>query len=112
MTGRQSPLRVQSARERLPNQMLMGSRIKYRDSQMNRKKIRGQISIRASMTQPSRKKVRAVFLSVPITGPHGQRFTKSKLAKSSALPNTAGMTVIKLKVVQKAYSRGEKTSAP
>src|SRR5688572_1081724 len=79
---------------------------------MNGKKIPGQISMRRSMVQPRAKKIRAVFLAAPITGPRLKRFTKSKLANNSALPNTAGMTVVKLSVVQKAYSRGEKISAP
>src|SRR5512145_2510451 len=64
------------------------------------------------MTQPETKKLRVVRLSAPITGPGLRRVTKSKLAKNSALPNTAGMTVVKLNVVQKAYSSGEKISAP
>src|ERR1044071_1682185 len=112
MTGRQSPLCVQYARERFPSQMLMGSKIKYRESQMKRKKILGQINIKANIIQPVMKKSRVVRRSVPITGPRLRRFTKSKLAKSSALPNTAGTTVVKLNVVQKTYSRGVKASAP
>ena len=72
----------------------------------------GKINIKASIIQPREKKKRVVCLSVPITGPRLRRATKSKLAKSSALPNTAGITVVKLRVVQKAYWRGEKVSAP
>src|SRR5512143_3059356 len=64
------------------------------------------------MIQPETKKLRVVRLSVPITGPRGSRLRKSKLAKNSALPNTAGMTVVKLHVVQKTYCRGEKPSRP
>src|SRR6266496_3998627 len=64
------------------------------------------------MIQPMMKKIRVVRLSVPITGPRLRRLTKSKLAKNSALPNTAGITVVKLKVVQKTYSSGEKISEP
>src|SRR5690242_20591824 len=79
---------------------------------MKRKNFPGHSSIRASMTQPRTKNVRVVRLSVPITSPGLRRFTKSKLAKNSALPNTAGMTVVKLNVVQKKYSRGVKISAP
>src|SRR5687767_107295 len=80
---------------------------------MNGKNIRGQISRRANMIQPRRKKVIVVFLSVPITGPlFVRRFTRSKLAMNSALPNTAGITVVKLNVVQKAYSKGENISMP
>src|SRR5215211_3559325 len=79
---------------------------------MKGKKIRGQIHRRASMIQPRRKKVRVVFLSALITGPRWSRFTKSKLAMSSALPNTAGITVVKLNVVQKAYSKGVNISMP
>ena len=79
---------------------------------MKGKNTFGQASIRASMIQPAMKKVRVVRLSVPITGPDLMRLTKSKLAKNSALPNTAGMTVVKLSVVQNVYSRGEKSSAP
>src|SRR5215207_7247816 len=64
------------------------------------------------MIQPSAKNVRVVRLSVRTQGPRLTRFTKSKLAKNSALPNTAGITVVKLNVVQKAYSSGENSSAP
>src|ERR1041384_6273892 len=64
------------------------------------------------MIQPSRKKLRVVRLSVPTTGPRLRRLITSKLAKNSALPNTAGMTVVKLNVVQKAYSKGLNISAP
>src|SRR5687767_6140577 len=79
---------------------------------MNRKKIFGQINIRPSISQPRMKKVTVVRLSVPITGPRWRRLIKSKLAKNSALPNTAGITVVKLNVVQKAYCRGVNISAP
>src|SRR5215204_7675068 len=65
-----------------------------------------------SMIQPSAKKARVVRLSVRTKGPCLMRFTKLKLAKNSALPNTAGITVVKLRVVQKAYSSGENVSAP
>src|SRR6185503_19496304 len=112
MIGRQSPFCVQDARERFPSQTLIGSKMKYRESQMKRKKIRGQANIRASISQPSRKKLRMVRRSAPMRGPRLRRLTKSKLAKNSALPNTAGITVVKLKVVQKTYSSGEKISAP
>src|SRR5689334_7186370 len=79
---------------------------------MNGKKIFGQSNISASMTQPRAKKAAVVLLSTPIIGPRFIFRTKSKLAKSSALPNTAGMTVVKLSVVQNAYSKGVKISAP
>src|SRR5215212_448073 len=79
---------------------------------MNGKNIFGQTNIRASMTQPKTKKLSVVRLSVPITGPRFIRLTKSKLAKNSALPNTAGITVVKLNVVQNANSSGEKSSEP
>src|SRR5215211_7294351 len=80
---------------------------------MNGKNIFGQINIRASMTQPETKKLKVVRLSVPIISPLcANRFTKSKLAKNSALANTAGMTVVKLRVVQKVNSSGEKSSEP
>ena len=69
---------------------------------MNGKKIFGQISIKPSISQPMQKKKIVVNLSVPITGPRLRRLIKSRLEKNSALPNTAGMTVVKLKVVKKA----------
>src|SRR5688572_11483579 len=92
--------------------MLIGSRIKYSDSQMNGKKTFGQSNINASMNQPRAKNVAVVIRSTPISGPRFILRTKSKLAKSSALPNTAGITVVKLSVVQNAYSKGVKISAP
>src|SRR5512139_3701175 len=79
---------------------------------MKGKKISGHINMTTNMTQPRRKKMSVVRLSVPMTGPVLSRLTKSKLAKSSALPNTAGMTVVKLKVVQNAYCRGVNISTP
>ena len=79
---------------------------------MNRKKILGQINITASMIQPMRKKEAVVRLSVPITNPGLSLLMKSKLAKNSALPNTAGITVVKLTVVQNTYWNGENISAP
>ena len=79
---------------------------------MKPKNLLGHINSSASMTQPRMKKKRVVRVSVPITGPRRRRLTKSKLAKSSALPNTAGITVVKLRVVQKAYSSAVNISAP
>src|SRR5829696_9688748 len=79
---------------------------------MNGKNIFGQINIRASMTQPKTKKLSVVRLLVPITSPRFMLLTKSKLAKNSALPNTAGITVEKLNVVQNANSSREKSSVP
>jgi len=64
------------------------------------------------MIQPAAKKPIVVGLSVPITGPRLMRLAKSKLAINSALPNTAGITVEKLNVVQKTYSKGVKNFKP
>jgi len=41
-----------------------------------------------------------------------QSYMETALAKNSALPNTAGITVVKLSVVQNTYCRGVNISAP
>jgi hypothetical protein len=81
--------------------MLSGSRMKYGDNQIKGKNIMGQINRSASITQPVTKKLMVVNLSGRMTGPRPRRLTKSKLVMNSVLPNTAGITVEKLKVVQK-----------
>ncbi len=86
--------------------------MKYGDIQIKGKKIFGQIITKASMIQPPMKKLIVVGLLVPITGPRLMRLMKSKLAMNSALPNTAGITVVKLIVVQIAYCNGVNTSMP
>jgi hypothetical protein len=47
-----------------------------------------------------------------MTGPRGSRWINSKLAASSALPNTAGMTTVKQSVASKKKVKGVKNSAP
>lgn len=64
------------------------------------------------MIHPTIKNLVAVFLSGEITGPDGKRCIKPKLPINSAVPNTAGITVVKLRVAQKLYSSEVKCSAP
>src|SRR5215510_9399421 len=79
---------------------------------MNGKKIEGQASNAMSISQPPAKKLTVVNRLVPMTGPRPRRSSQPKLATSSALPNTAGITVMKLKVVQTVYWKVVKMLMP
>ena len=53
------------------------------------------------MSQPAKKKISVVFRSGRMRGPLPTPLQKLKLLSSSALPNTAGITVVKLSVASR-----------
>src|SRR5689334_17291690 len=93
--GRQSPSASVCRKCLRPSQQFSGSRISANDVHTNGEKYLGQASVKLSMIRPANSRLRFTATEGVTRGPDANRLMKSKLRTSSAVSNTAGITVEK-----------------